>query len=487
MSVRLCLKLSGQCADPEIVRQNFNKIMRFLCEFVVTCVPVEMQWGSEEATPDGVIGVPYNYTVHLIGTQPFEIHDIICPDWMTVTLLEDDITFSGTPDALATDLGISFFVTNCTSDQINFGAFIDVLDGTGSGSGDCSAWVERFTNGGGDMLSVVDLLDPSVQTVFLKATTDDTIVLIPNPKIFDDATEVTNTLWIMRADAGNDPGLNVGLLISDGSEGTIDGETGLPLAPGQTIMFQSNGEEYKILFNSAGMTGGSGDTGGRFGIEDNLGIQDRAVDMEHHGFNLTNASGFLLQSNDDGDGLDTFQSDPDVDLGSITLTHQNTNTGAIVGLQTNNIDYNVALKANNGVVARALICRPDNTVIAIIDDTLGTIPAFTIDRQTADTLIDGIGASFDFDILTSDDPLALTANQLISKWTTVNTATRSSELSFTGVDSAATNILLQISGSGLFTLPLGLQDFANDAAAAGGGIPVNGIYRNGSAMQIRVS
>lgn len=252
MSVRLCLKLSGQCADPEIVRENFNKIMRFLCEFVVTCVPVEMQSGSEDATPDGVIDVPYNYTVHLIGTQPFEIHDIVAPAWMTVTLNEDDITFSGTPDILGTDLGISFFVTNCTSDQINFGAFIDVLDGTGSGSGDTgsSAWVERFTNGGGDMLSVVDLLDPSVQTVFLKATTDDTIVLIPNPKIFADATEVTNTLWIVRADPDNDPELNVVVLVSDGTEGTIEGDPGFILAPGQTIMFQSNGEEYKILFDS---------------------------------------------------------------------------------------------------------------------------------------------------------------------------------------------------------------------------------------------
>jgi hypothetical protein len=32
-----------------------------------------------------------------------------------------------------------------------------------------------------------------------------------------------------------------------------------------------------------------------------------------------------------------------------------------------------------------------------------------------------------------------------------------------------------------------LKDFANDAAAAAGGVPINGFYRNGSVVQIRVT
>lgn len=32
-----------------------------------------------------------------------------------------------------------------------------------------------------------------------------------------------------------------------------------------------------------------------------------------------------------------------------------------------------------------------------------------------------------------------------------------------------------------------LKNFANDAAAAAGGVPVNGFYRNGSVVQIRVT
>jgi hypothetical protein len=32
-----------------------------------------------------------------------------------------------------------------------------------------------------------------------------------------------------------------------------------------------------------------------------------------------------------------------------------------------------------------------------------------------------------------------------------------------------------------------LKNFANDAAAAAGGVPLNGFYRNGSIVQIRVT
>jgi hypothetical protein len=32
-----------------------------------------------------------------------------------------------------------------------------------------------------------------------------------------------------------------------------------------------------------------------------------------------------------------------------------------------------------------------------------------------------------------------------------------------------------------------LKNFANDAAAAAGGVPINGFYRNGSVVQIRVT
>lgn len=43
---------------------------------------------------------------------------------------------------------------------------------------------------------------------------------------------------------------------------------------------------------------------------------------------------------------------------------------------------------------------------------------------------------------------------------------------------------LDINGQSIFN---GLSNFADDAAAAVGGVPVNGLYRTGSVVKIRVS
>lgn len=47
--------------------------------------------------------------------------------------------------------------------------------------------------------------------------------------------------------------------------------------------------------------------------------------------------------------------------------------------------------------------------------------------------------------------------------------------------------VFRITAAGLITTPAGFGNFANDAAAAAGGVPVNGWYRNGSVQMIRVT
>lgn len=103
-------------------------------------------------------------------------------------------------------------------------------------------------------------------------------------------------------------------------------------------------------------------------------------------------------------------------------------------------------------------------------------------RNTSGSAANGIGQSIDFNTYTTVN--AKLSNQIISKWTDATDATRTSEFSITGVDSAATGILLQISGAGIFTLPKGLQDFPDDISAAVGGIPINGLYRTGSVVKM---
>lgn len=100
----------------------------------------------------------------------------------------------------------------------------------------------------------------------------------------------------------------------------------------------------------------------------------------------------------------------------------------------------------------------------------------------------GIGLQLTFQNKTSAGTAA-ESNTIVSKWLDPALATRTSELSFTGFNSGTKSVLLKIDGAGLFTLVQGLRDFANDAAAALGtpAIPVNGLYKNGSVVQIRVS
>lgn len=119
-----------------------------------------------------------------------------------------------------------------------------------------------------------------------------------------------------------------------------------------------------------------------------------------------------------------------------------------------------------------------NSVVKVID----------IQRTTSGTAANGIGASIGFTVEAASGS-SFEANTIISKLTNATDVSRTSELSFAGLNSATTNVLLSISGAGLFTLPLGLPNYANDAAAAAGtpAVPVNGLYRNASGVQIRVS
>ena len=53
--------------------------------------------------------------------------------------------------------------------------------------------------------------------------------------------------------------------------------------------------------------------------------------------------------------------------------------------------------------------------------------------------------------------------------------------------SGAWNVRFKVAGDGAISLPTGLGNYANDAAAAGAGVAVGQLYRNGSVVQIRVT
>lgn len=161
--------------------------------------------------------------------------------------------------------------------------------------------------------------------------------------------------------------------------------------------------------------------------------------------------------------------------GQVAVTATSTTATALVGNST-----------SGGGVSATSVSNYAGTYTVIPSSTNTIVPVILLNRASSGTAANGIGSSIQLSqqCITGGSTVA---NELQSKWTDATLATRTSEFSITGVNNAATQTLLTISGAGIFTLVQGLQNFANDAAAAIGNIPVNGLYRNGSVVQIRVS
>lgn len=75
-----------------------------------------------------------------------------------------------------------------------------------------------------------------------------------------------------------------------------------------------------------------------------------------------------------------------------------------------------------------------------------------LSTQTSGTAANGLGGSIDVFVET-DNGTAFLSNQIISEWTDATTATRTSRLKITGVNSAATADLFVLSGNGALQLP----------------------------------
>jgi hypothetical protein len=116
----------------------------------------------------------------------------------------------------------------------------------------------------------------------------------------------------------------------------------------------------------------------------------------------------------------------------------------------------------------------------------GIVGALAVDRQYSGTVTNDVGAAIDYRVQ-ADDGFKYQSARIASTWTDVTTASRDGNLEFYTTDSASSTLKLEISSTGIFTIAQGLANHADDAAAAGGGIPVNGLYRNGSVVMIRVA
>jgi hypothetical protein len=92
------------------------------------CIPVGIIGNPN--LPNGTVGTAYNYSFNLSGDAPFALANINKPSWMNIAISGSSVVFSGTPNAIGTNIPVSFNITNCAG--VNSVAFSDTLNISGA-------------------------------------------------------------------------------------------------------------------------------------------------------------------------------------------------------------------------------------------------------------------------------------------------------------------------------------------------------------------
>lgn len=216
-------------------------------------------------------------------------------------------------------------------------------------------------------------------------------------------------------------------------------------------------------------------------------------------------SGILNITNDLGSGVATGLN-INVDQPGQTFGYGiNVVTGKAVGIKISSNSTCLDIDSSSTGASKAVIINSTATTAMEIgtqgsDENVPTIIAFKYgsiedEIQTILSLVKasnagsgqaGIGAAIKFSVATDSAGTINTVGSIAIAATDVTEGAVSSFYRLSLRDSGTEEHVLIVSGKGLFELPLGLDNYVNDAAAAAGGIPLNGLYRNGSVVQIRV-
>lgn len=80
--------------------------------------------------PDGLVGVPYEQSLMISGSEPFDFSVTSSPSWMVVSISGNIVTMAGTPDAEGTET-VQFDISNCDgAGNQTFSESINVIDNT---------------------------------------------------------------------------------------------------------------------------------------------------------------------------------------------------------------------------------------------------------------------------------------------------------------------------------------------------------------------
>lgn len=105
------------------------------CEFPVPPPPCDPVGFDPEVDPpelpDAFVNVPYNYSFDIVGTAPFVLIVTAKPSWMTIALVGNTVTFSGTPDTEGVET-VNITITNCDDlNSINLDQEITITEVSG--------------------------------------------------------------------------------------------------------------------------------------------------------------------------------------------------------------------------------------------------------------------------------------------------------------------------------------------------------------------
>jgi hypothetical protein len=144
---------------------------------------------------------------------------------------------------------------------------------------------------------------------------------------------------------------------------------------------------------------------------------------------------------------------------------------------------------NNGISYNYLVLNRDTVVInsGISNSSLqfgGTTASYPMLKNLSNTIVARLADDSGYASLSAGTTYSDFFTHATGGNLTVSSG--SGDLIFRTYNSGF-NEHFRISNAGIFTIAGGLQNYSDDSAAATGGIPVNGLYRNGSVMMIRVS
>lgn len=178
--------------------KNSSSYVQLQYCFDAECVPLGIV--GTPLLPDAAVGQPYNYSITLSGDTPIVLGTITKPSWMVISLEENILTFSGTPDVELSDITVSVELSNCSGG--NTLTFSDIINSTDCVPvaidpftlPDAEAGIEydyEITLSGDAPFALDSVTKPSWMNVSLVGSS---ILLSGNPSIVESAETLTFTV-----------------------------------------------------------------------------------------------------------------------------------------------------------------------------------------------------------------------------------------------------------------------------------------------------